>query len=307
MANVILSHVRGASSTSRRGLIETYLKDDPHGPWLQTTAQDLADTYIALDSDKAQTGLTKLMETVPKPDPAGPAGEAMPVGDLLDSFVRSFDHATDDVQQRLGTLDRAGTLGVWATYAPDNTTVGFYMAQVRDLVAKHEKIGKAAAEGGGYGGMDYQKIVMLNAYGVIQPAIIDFKPSAAPLLSGRRTHYAFREWVAPEMRQLAIAAGKAQTGGLWTLDTDTPVGNTGIRLQGHIDDPKTEGERVVEIVVGGNARLARVDVLGDGGQFKSWVAPSDESFARLQGDAQPGGIVRMDASKIEDVPPVPPG
>ena len=309
MAGVILDHVRGGLVEFAKGLIETYLKNHPQARG-SDDAQDLADTYIALDSEKAQTGLTNLMETVPKPEPDGPAGEPMPVGDLLDAFVLSFDDATDGVQQRLGTLDRAGVLGVWATYAADNTTVAFYMAQIRDLVAKHEKLGKAGAEGaegGGYGGMDYQKIVMLNAWGVVQPAIIDFKPSAAPLLSGRRTHYAFREWVALEMRAVAIAAGKAQTGGMWTIGPDTPVGHTGIRLQGHIDDPKSEGDRVVEIVVGSKPRLARVDVVGAGGEFKSWVAPSDERFARVQGEAQPGGIVRMDASKIEDVPPVPPG
>ena len=83
---------------------------------------------------------------------------------------------------------------------------------------------------------------------------------------------------------------------------DTPIPPTDIPLQGHIDDPRREGGRIVELDTTAGPRLAKVDVEGSGGRFIAWVSPAEEAFARAQGNSQPGGIVHMDVCDITDMP-----
>ena len=41
-------------------------------------------------------------------------------------------------------MDRGQLTGVWAQFAARNTSISYFKAQIRDLVAKHEAIAKAA-------------------------------------------------------------------------------------------------------------------------------------------------------------------
>ena len=259
---------------------------------------EVVNAYVALDAADAEQGIRDYLTQGPTP-PAGPTGEPMPIGDLLDATIDAV-HAREEARDAaLAGMDRGQLTGVWAQFAARNTSISYFKAQIRDLVAKHEAIAKAAASGGG--GVDFERIVMLDAHGEVNPAVIEIKLSGG-IWRSYKTHFVFKEWVAPEMREAAVAAGERQEGGLQTIGPDTPIPPTDIPLQGHIDDPRHEGGRIVELDTTAGPRLAKVDVEGSGGRFIAWVSPAEEAFARAQGNSQPGGIVHMDVCDITDMP-----
>ena len=106
------------------------------------------------------------------------------------------------------------------------------------------------------------------------------------------------KWVAAELAETAQAAGEDQWDllvlavrghriGLVEVKAGEPFPS--IPIQGHIDDPRSEGERIAELELFGRVRLARVDVERDGGRFLGWISASEESFARVKGERRPAG------------------
>ena len=174
---------------------------------------EVVNAYVALDAADAEQGIRDYLTQGPTP-PAGPTGEPMPIGELLDATIDAV-HAREEARDSaLAGMDRGQLTGVWAQFAARNTSISYFKAQIRDLVAKHEAIAKAAASGGG--GVDFERIVMLDAHGEVNPAVIEIKLSGG-IWRSYRTHFVFKEWVAPEMREAAVAAGERQEGGLQTI------------------------------------------------------------------------------------------
>ena len=262
--------------------------------------EEVVDAYVALDAADAEQGIRDYLTQGPMP-PSGPLGTPVPIGELLDATIDAVHEREEARDTALAGMLRGPLTGVWAQFSARNTSISYFKAQIRDLVAKHEAIAQVAAPGSGYGGIDFEQIVMLDAFGEVNPAVIRIQPSGG-IWRSQRTHFVFKEWVSPEMRKAAFEAGQRQQGGMQTITPETPVAPTGVPLQGHIDDPRTEGARIVELDTTSGARLAKVDVEGTGGTFIAWVSATDEAFARAQGNAQPGGIVHMDVCDITGVP-----
>lgn len=306
--------------------------------------EELVDHFVAIDTPHAIEGVKSLMSELkqtpdpvaggpgPEPSPSPPLGGEAPVGgpgrqmsvpELLIGFSEQFSVYLGKLDRALGTMDRAAVLGVWAAFDETRVTHDLYAAQIRDLVKQHEEIAEYASDDreGVFGdALDRRRIVMLEAYGVRRPALLKFHPGSA--IAMKKSYWSFVKWVAPELAGTAMSAGAAQGfrpawGGprheIGLVDVkageafpkDNPFGS--IPIQGHIDDPGSEGERIVELEIFGKVRLARVDVEGEGGRFLGWVAAKDEPFNRVKGERQPGGITRLDPAGLEDVPVYPPG
>ena len=272
-------------------------------------AEDLVDKYIAFDGGTAKSAFLKLSDTVRKQKkvPAPQTAAAVSVTGLLKQLSQDFSVYIDNLNAQIGSADRTAVLGVFAAFDPIVATEDFYAAQIRDLVRKHEEIGEYSKNetGGAFSGLDLHRIVLLEAWGVKKPALIEYDVGE---LFSKRSHWKFVKWVPPELETTAIVAGKAQEEGdsmfkrkvgLQEAKAGVPYA-AGLPILGHIDDPRTEGERIVEVDAWGRLRLCRVIVKGNGGRFLEWIKPDDEGFARVQAARQPKGLIRLNADKISD-------
>lgn len=276
-------------------------------------AEALADKYIDLDGKTAKDGYLALLENARKnaTTVAPGTGKPLPAKQLLLQFSEAYSQELDRINAQIGqTEDRAALMGVYAAFDPTVATEGVYVSQIRDLVSKHEEIVKYAANetaGPFSNAFDYRRIIMLEAYNVKKPALIEYSPIS--IMASKKDYWKFIKWVSPEVENTAIAAGKTQEEGsnfkkqigLQEAKAGEPYGSSfDLPIQGHIDNPISEGDRIVEIDAWARIRLCHVKVEGDGGKFISWISPDDEAFARIQGGRQPGGIIRMNADNIKD-------
>lgn len=276
-------------------------------------AEALADKYIDLDGKTAKDGYLALLDNARKHATtlAPGTGKSLPAKQLLIQFSEAYSQELDQINAKIGqSEERAALMGVYAAFDPAVATEGVYVAQIRDLVSKHEEIVKYAANetaGAFSNAFDYHRIIMLEAYNVKKPALIEYSPIS--IAASKKDYWKFIKWVSPEVEGTAIAAGKTQEEGsnfkkqigLQEVKADDPYDSSfGLPIQGHIDNPISEGDRIVEIDAWGKLRLCHVKVEADGGKFISWIGPDDEAFARIEGGRQPGGLIRMNADKIKD-------
>jgi hypothetical protein len=302
-ANLVINRVRGSLKLIATTAIGKYVKDADTAASAYQKADDLLEK-LKLDDGKAQAGYKLLMgamkpTSVPGPNgpPAPtsgppPTGGALPVGGtgtvkvggLIDAFQQNFAVYRQSLDAKLSGLDENALVGVYAAFDANVVTKSLYAQQIRDLVKMHEEINKAAAD---EGPIDRERIIMLSAWGITQPAIISYD---AGVLLMRKDHWRFVKWVEEPMIPTAIAAGQSQEGGLKTVAAGQAYGGSGLPILGHIDKPKVEGRKVVQVDMWGKERLCWVKLAGDStAEFVGWVAPDEESFARVKG-AQLGGI-----------------
>ena len=288
-------------------------------------AEELVDKYIALDGDKAKAGLGSLLTAMkasagpvmggsgPSTEGSVPTGGQAPVGGggmtdvpkMLEQFSQTFSVYIQNLDQKLGTLDRAGVLGVWAAFDANVVTEAFYMAQIKDLVKMHEELGKVVADPTrGFGGSthDYDMVIMLEAWGTVAPAYVRYHPGS--LAAFTRGHWDFNKWVPAEMASTAIAAGATQKQALGSKKTlnglpyakaGEPFAGTGLAILGHIDNPQKEGERVAEV----SGKLAYVQVGFDGTKLIRYVEGGEAEYAKIKGQRQPGGIDKIEAASLK--------
>lgn len=339
LAGLVLSRFKGALSSVAKTALQNAPKAGEHAGM---AVEELVDHFLAVDTPHAIDGVKALFEQLkkkpdpvaggPGPEPSAPPplggeapvggpGRSMSVPELLVQFSEQFSVYLGRLDRGLGTMDRASVLGVWAAFDETRVTHDLYAAQIRDLVKQHEEIAEYAADDreGAFGdALDRRRIVMLEAYGVRRPALLEFHPGSA--IAMKKSYWSFVKWVPPELTDTAKSAGAAQGYkpawggprheiGLAEAKAGEPFpkGNAfgSIPIQGNIDDPQSEGERIVELELFGKVRLARVDVTGDGGSFLGWIPAKDEPFGRVKGERQPGGIGRMEPKKLSNVPTYP--
>ncbi len=316
--------LQGMLSSFAARAIERVVKD----PTTQVSTYLKADDLIKkldLDGEKAKAGYKALAGSLKKAaasaeSPADPGtadaplpitnnGKPMKVSALIDMFTKRFNVYIDGVDVALGGMKKEGLLGVFATFDPKVANQDLYAAQIRDLVKKHEEVRRftdGALMGGGLSGKNegYRRIVMLGAWGVTQPALITHVRTS--LVASTKGHWHFEKWVEDDMIDTAVAAGKTQPGGLETVYAGKPYqGGFGLPILGHIDNPKTEGHRILQVGSWGKIRLCYAKYTDTpSAEFIAWVAPNDESFARVKAERQ-GGLKSVPESIFKKVPPRP--
>lgn len=329
VANFVISKFVPEFSSVASTVIGKYVKDGDKAVSMYATADDFL-KKLAVSDGAALAGYKLLIDTVkPKTVPGGvgptaatdgptPIGGAPAVGGkglvktgkLIDLFQNNFAVYVDQMAARLSSMNIDGVLGVYAAFDPKVVTKEVYAAQVRDLVKKHEEMNDyAKADGVGYNGADSKRIVMLDAWGVVRPAYIHRGNNVGHGGIGLESfefdvHWVFDKWVEEGMASSAIAAGQAQPGGLTRAVVGQPYDGGG-PIRGHIDNPKTEGQRIVEVNSWGRVRLCWAKVLDNPiAEFISWIPEAEEAFARVKG-AQLGGIKRWEESQFKKIPPRP--
>lgn len=310
VANMVLSGLRNQLKEVASVAIDAASKaakvSDEKAIKAYSDVEALVDKYIALDGDKAKGGFLSMTAAM---NTAAAGGPPRPASEILAKFSEDFSVYLDQLNGIVGSAPRHEVLGVFAAFDPAKTKESLYATQIRELVKQHEEVSEYARNEGAqpFGShIDYRKIILLEAWGVRRPAYIKYSPLS--LMAGRKAYWEFVKWVPEEVTQTAIAAGEQQTVGGGGPQLPTHAGMDVVKagepydgdlpIQGHIDNPRSEGQRIVEINAWGKPRLCNVKVEGDGGTFISWV--TDEDYARVQGARQSGGIVQMDADKIKD-------
>lgn len=309
VAGMVLSRFRDELKSIASLAIDKALKNTDTAVKAYMKAEELVDKYIALDGDKAKEGVGAMLALMKAPVGAAPVAGAgtgpVAAEALLDQFTQDFSVYIQNLDQKIGSLDRAGVLGVWAAFDANVVTEAFYVAQIKDLVKMHEEIGKAVADSTkGWGGttFDMDAIVMLEAWGTVAPAYVHYHPGSVAAF--RRGHWDFLKWVPAEMAATAIAAGQSQPqslragktlNGLPYAKAGEPFLGSGLAILGHIDDPAKEGDRVAEV----SGKLAYVDVSHDGVRLIRYVEGGEAEYAKVKGARQPGGIDKIDAKSLK--------
>lgn len=327
VASFVISKFVPEFSAVASTVIGKYVKDGDKAASMYVKADDLL-KKLAVSDGTALAGYKLLMDAVkPKTVPGGagataatdgptPIGGApavggkgrVKVGKLIDLFQNNFAVYVDQMAARLNSMNIDGVLGVYSAFDPKVVTKEVYAAQVRDLVKKHEQMNDYAMDAIG-NQVDEKRIVMLDAWGVQRPAYIHrgSKTAHGGIGSGSfefDVHWVFDKWVEEGMASSAIAAGQAQKGGLTKAVVGQPYDGGG-PIRGHIDNPKTEGERIVEVNSWGRVRLCWAKVLDNPiAEFISWIPEAEEAFARVKG-AQLGGVKRWEESQFKKIPPKP--
>jgi hypothetical protein len=277
-------------------------------------ARELVEKWITVDGAQAQAGLRAFAQTAAPPAGAAPPGDGapIPVPELIDQFERNYRQQILQAQLQIEGLSRAQGLGVFAAYA--RVDRHYYMAQINSLVNQHEELARAADDPGTrpFGGIDTQKIVLFEAYGVRRPAILEYDVGAFMV---RRSHWKFKKWVSDEMLDTATAVGNAQrvatvgggsrVAGMEVVQAGQPYPI--IPVQGHIPELGVEGERVVRTDAWGHPRLAYANVQGQNATFVRWVPQNEVTFAQIQGERHRGGINLIGPSQWRGSVPRPTG
>jgi hypothetical protein len=309
VANMVLSRIRDQlkeiASTAIEAASKAMKAGDEQAIKAYMNAEALVDKYVSLDGSQAKAGFLSMTASIKQQAAGGPP---QPAATMLAKFSEDFSVYLDELNAKVGSAPRHEVLGVFAAFDPAMTKESLYAAQIRDLVAKHEEVTEYARNEqlGTFGSsFDFRRIILLEAWGVKKPAYIKYSPLS--IMAGKKAYWYFEKWVPEDVAATAIAAGQGQTKGGGGPMAPTHLGleevKAGdpypeIKIQGHIDNPRSEGPRIVEIDAWGKVRLCNVDVQADGGKFLSWV--DNEEFARIQAARQPGGLVRMEADKITD-------
>ena len=320
-----LAPLKPRLSAFAAGAIERVIKD----PTTQVTTYVKADDFIQkleLGPDKAKAGYAALTAglkaaavakaapndagAVTGPIPMTSGGKPMKASTLVDLFIQRYNVAVDQADMRLAGATRDTLLGVLAANDPKIVSLAFCTAQIRDLVTKHEEI-RSFTDGatipGSLGSSKNEgdrRIVMLGAWGVTQPALISHVNTS--LMAGIKGHWKFEKWVEEDIIETAIAAGASQPGGLETVYAGKPYkGGFDLPILGHIDNPKSEGLRVLRVGSWGKFRLCYAKYTDDPkAEFVSWIAPAEEEYARVRA-ARLGGIKEVPESIFKKVPPRP--
>ena len=303
-ANFVLTPLRNELKAIAGLAIERIAKNSDNQEAHYLKAEALVDKYIdnAALSAQAWTALKGLWG----PSEVRASGS---VGELLDGFIEEFSVYLDDLSGKLASLSPADQLGAYAAFEPKKATKSFYKRQITDLVEQHQALDKAAApprESGALGFEDAEQIVIVHAFGVSRPAIVnpaERRDDVAP--------YTFVRWVSDEMAERAKARGAEQTGiskdggqvrthvGLVSVaDSESyrPDRDAGVVLG--VSAP-WQGRQYAEIVDGERVRIANVEIDADRSpRFISWVEPADEHYARAKGERQFGGLKRFDAAQL---------
>lgn len=312
--------LRGVASLA----IEKAVKDGTKQVETFMKADELVEKYITMDGDKAKSGfkaLKKIAAGKPKDIPAGPAPDApatatggpqvkpgtTEVNAMLARFDQTFSEYVDNVNNNIFQLDRAELLGVWAAFDPRYVTTEGYAAQIRDLVKMHEEFTEGVEMPEGGAKFNFEKaheIRFVEAWGVKKPAYLYHHPGSASIANLTRAHYRFVKWVPAEMAQSAAA-----------IASQYPVARPGqgypgpadVNLQGHVDDPQTEGEKVVQVDMWGKNRLCWANLEGGKGTFMSWIPEKERSFGEAKAKNQPGGFIVFDPKNFRkgDIPKPP--
>lgn len=124
---------------------------------------------------------------------------------------------------------------------------------------------------------DDEKIIWMNAYG--RPRLAVVEPADK--------RFTFKQWISAEAQPSVELMGKAQPGGIETVDPK--------EVTGHLPAPVED--LVVSMNAYGRWRLATV-ITGEQWRFKEWIPAGGETAAETRAAAQPGGLPRWDQAEI---------
>jgi len=276
----LASEVVGTLVSNGDLAVKTYIKVD-----------ELVDKHLTVDESTAKAGfgaLKKALTATKKGDPNA----------LIIAVIEEFSQQIQDIDATLPGLDRSALLAVYAAFDAQLATIAHYTAAIRDLVGHHEEMQEA------------EHIVLLDAWGQKAPAYIGHSPLSVAQF--KKEYYYFKKWVPKEMRQAAmdrLHAGTHTTHKGLPQEIDTsmtlPVGGAPggtIPLQGHIDDPRTEGEKIVKVDAWGKYRYVVADLEGGKARFVRWYKDDEASYAEAAAARQPGGPVTLDGSAFDKLP-----
>lgn len=239
---------------------------------------------------------------------AASSDEGQAVESFLDAIEKSADDAMHNLTDVIMTTKRFSEAVAYYNLFSKPLQASYQAVLTQQVENMLSEVNEAMAQGGKptviaaseYGtttGLDEIVVVAFKGRRMLAH-VVELRVMGA-FLSGKPS-YAFRKWITPDMQQAAAAMSrKALT-----------IGD----FQGqHVPDPTLEqGERVVQVEVGGKPRLALIRVEDKHGFFSTdygvrtfveWA--KDEETVRAfhsRGALQNGGIDRVELRLIRGVP-----